>query len=172
MVTTHVGTWTLDIVSSIPPWHRPHPWDPDSLEAVLRDVRSIVGTELPASVRTGNDLEPSHGDLTPWNLRLDSQDRPWLLDWEWAGWAPRNSDLLRFAVAHRSLYTTDAHELAAWVSEQIPKDGIQTAARHWLQHRIYQGLEDRLAIERDPALIAERRQAQVEADALRLLAGA
>lgn len=170
--TTQVGMWTLSTVSPLPPWHRPHPWNRDWLDTVLRDVRSIVGREFPSTVDTGEDLEPSHGDLTPWNLRLDSRDRPWLLDWEWAGWAPRHSDLLRFAIAHRSLETTDAHDLASWVSDHVPAEGIETAARYWLQHRIYRGLDDRITSERDPALVVEQRQGQVEADALRLLAGA
>ena len=49
------------------------------------------------------DGDPAHGDLTPWNLRLDADRQVWLFDWEDVGSAPRGSDRAYFAVTSASL---------------------------------------------------------------------
>ena len=165
-----VAEWELLTVGAIPPWHQPHPWDERRIQLVLEDVRSIIGEEIPRPVDASEDLEPAHGDLTPWNLRVDADGRPWLFDWEWAGWAPPHADLLRFALVHGSLVNTNPEELAAWIAARVPIDEIGAAARDWLGHRIYRGLDHRIAGEHDDSLVAEWQQGQVDAAALEILA--
>lgn len=57
----------------------------DELAEVLSD-----GVPRPDGVPPG--WRPMHGDLTPWNLRIDHRGRRWLFDWEDAGYAPAGSD--------------------------------------------------------------------------------
>ena len=169
---TRVDEWELHTLEAIPPWHRPHPWDAERLSAIVADIERIVANDIPKPSGGAADLVPIHGDLTPWNLRLAGTDSPWLFDWEWAGWGPVHSDLLRFAIATCSLTMTRPEEIVAWIDVNVPMDRreLAPAARYWLGHSVYQGLEAQIAAEGDQALVAEHTNGQVEAAALRILA--
>lgn len=165
------GGWHLRTIESIPPWHTPHPWDVARLTRVLGDVAGILADQVgdPPS----NDWVPIHGDLTPWNLRLDQDDQAWLLDWEWAGWGPELADLLRFAIARASLTMDDPSLIREWITAQLPGDphSLAEAAEFWLAHRIYRGDPAGSADGEPEGVRAARAQAGVEATVLRALAG-
>jgi hypothetical protein len=50
-----------------------------------------------------DDLEPSHRDLTPWNLRRDTDGQVWLFDWEDWGPSPRGGDRTYFSISSRAV---------------------------------------------------------------------
>jgi hypothetical protein len=50
---------------------------------------------LPRPAGTPTGAIPTHGDLTPWNLRRTSRGLA-LFDWESAGWRPPGSDLAQY----------------------------------------------------------------------------
>jgi hypothetical protein len=166
-----VGDWALRIEESLPRWHRAHTWDVTRLTVVIDDVRTILASRI-EDPSPRPDWVPVHGDLTPWNLRVDSDDRPWLIDWEWSGWGPEYADLLRFAIAHRSLTTSDPADLVDWIDHnlEVPPGSLAEAAEYWLEHRMYRHLRPTP----DPAEIdgieAERENARIEATALLTLA--
>lgn len=59
------------------------------LVALVDDLTEVLGPR-----RGGRS--PMHGDLTPWNLRVDRRGRGVLFDWEHAGYGPVDADLVRY----------------------------------------------------------------------------
>lgn len=76
--------------------HRPALTAPAEL---FDEVRCALGT-LSAF---DDGLEPSHRDLTPWNLRRDSDGQVWLFDWEDWGPSPRDGDRTYFSISSRAV---------------------------------------------------------------------
>lgn len=78
--------------------------------------------EVAAALAPLGDGGPTaHGDLTPWNLRLDREGRHWLYDWE--DWAPAP------AGADRVYYEATR---AALTGRPISPAAPQDAVDHWL----------------------------------------
>lgn len=63
------------------------------------EVRCALGT----LVAFDDGLEPSHRDLTPWNLRRDTDGQVWLFDWEDWGPSPRGGDRTYFSISSRAV---------------------------------------------------------------------
>ena len=90
--TTSAGlTWAAqEFVFDRP--HRPvyHLGD-GQLDALATSV-AVAFDRLGLTQSRQDGWAPSHGDVTPWNLRRDHTGRVWLLDWEDAGYLPRGAD--------------------------------------------------------------------------------
>lgn len=69
----------------------PHDFE-DELAAVLATQPQLKSHDHP-------DWLPAHGDLSPWNLRIDHRGKLWLYDWEDAGAAPAGADRAYFEAA-------------------------------------------------------------------------
>jgi hypothetical protein len=88
------GGWSWLAMTAMP--SRPH--RPLSLRsaATVTSVLDGVGralASLPRPAGVPAHWQPAHNDLAPWNLRRVA-GRTWLLDWEAAGFAPPQADLL------------------------------------------------------------------------------
>lgn len=68
-------------------------------EDLQRDLATVLASGTTASAAASSDVEPSHGDLSPWNLRRDHRGDLWLFDWEDAGVAPVGADRAYFYAA-------------------------------------------------------------------------
>jgi hypothetical protein len=75
---------------------RPHAPARACSDAMLRGIADLVGAVVPRPPGVPDHWRPAHGDLTPWNVRRASGDRPWVIDWEDARWAPPGADLVYF----------------------------------------------------------------------------
>jgi hypothetical protein len=62
-----------------------------------------VGGALSRLVAAEDGLEPSHRDLTPWNLRRDTDGQVWLFDWEDWGLSPTGGDRTYFSISSRAV---------------------------------------------------------------------
>lgn len=82
--------------------HRPLPPDPHRVSAIVDEIQTRL-TDVPRPATTPAHHVVSHGDLTPRNLRLAGDGQAWLIDWEYARWAPRLADELRFWVTSSAL---------------------------------------------------------------------
>lgn len=166
-----VGGWNMRIEVPLPRWHEPHPWDVTNLMRVTGEIREIVSAQLGSRHAGDESWIPIHGDMTPWNLRLDQTGAVWLIDWEWASWGPPHADLLRFAATHCSLSMKDPTEIAIWIEKSLEIDPEETAkaASFWVDQRVYREHRG------DPpdtstAIGRERMTGWVEAASLRILA--
>jgi hypothetical protein len=169
-----IGEWHLRAVEPLPALHRPHPWDPPRLREITADVASTLADSIERPIDTPETWVPIHGDLTPWNLRIDRRTQAWLLDWEWASWGPRAADLLRYALTHRSLDVDDPAEIHSWITRELTleEDVLADAAVYWLTHRIYRSdIEHVSRIEDSAGVKAIRRQSLLETQVLEMLAG-
>jgi hypothetical protein len=54
---------------------------------------------LPRPAGSAANHAPAHGDFTHRNVRFSRDGRPWVYDWEDAGWTPRLADELRYWTA-------------------------------------------------------------------------
>jgi len=171
--TQDVNAWHVRVVEPIPPRHRPFGWNPARIVDIGVEVSRLLAGAVSSPGPVPEDWVPVHGDMTPWNMRVDRNDRVWLIDWEWATIAPPATDLLRFALTHRSLRTDDPDELVSWLTSNLPVDdvAIRAAARQWLSHRMYAPSSSRTSRTEDvPGVSAARGQAAVEAQVLERLA--
>lgn len=76
--------------------HRPALTAPREL---FEEVRAAL-----TSMETCDDgSEISHRDLTPWNLRRDSDGQVWLFDWEDCGPSPHDGDRTYFSISSRAV---------------------------------------------------------------------
>lgn len=90
-------TWSAqEIVFDAPhrPCLSPLPEFGRDLARVMFRVAAAVEIDDPAPT---HDSGLAHGDLTPWNLRVDRHGERWLFDWEDICWAPVGADLAYFA---------------------------------------------------------------------------
>lgn len=115
-------TWTAQECVFRRP-HRPVLDAPDALfDEVSRALQPVVGD--PSNARESpphhGASSPAHGDLTPWNLRMDESGRVWLFDWEDVGLAPAGSDRTYFRVT-----------AAAMTGGSVPPDLPSAAVAHW-----------------------------------------
>lgn len=78
--------------------HRRPPQRPRALAALVDELQTRL-SEQPRPTGAPSSWRPCHGDLTPRNVRLASDGRWWVYDWEYAGWAPRLADELRYWIA-------------------------------------------------------------------------
>ncbi len=69
--------------------HRPAVHPP--IDAVAAQVSAGLAA-IPQQGDTPDHWQPMHGDLTPWNLRLNPDGALALVDWESAGWGPPQAD--------------------------------------------------------------------------------
>ena len=79
------------------PHHRHRPMPRAPLAEVAADVRRTL-RQLPRPEGTPAHWVPVHGDLSPWNLRVDADGRVILFDWEEAGFGPPGSDEVYYAI--------------------------------------------------------------------------
>lgn len=79
VVTTAMPAGMHRMVKGVPP-------------AAMHDEIAAALLALPKPESTPNHWMPYHGDFTPWNLRRFRNGKPWLIDWEEAGWAPPGAD--------------------------------------------------------------------------------
>jgi thiamine kinase-like enzyme len=129
--------WLLRSFDTVPRFHRTPRWDPHTLAAVAHEVSKVLERELIRPGDIPSHWRPMHGDFVPWNLREDRNGLLWLLDWEDAGWAPPNADLVRYAVAYQSIYESDGAQIAGVIRRDFPAAlaGVMTeAALFWTTH--------------------------------------
>jgi hypothetical protein len=80
--------------------HRPMARPP--LVAVVDDVQWAL-RDLTRPADLPGHWVPMHGDLSPWNLRIESRGRVVLFDWEEAGFGPPRADEVYYAAASAAL---------------------------------------------------------------------
>ena len=80
--------------------HRPMARPP--LAEVIEDVQHSL-RHLPRPNTIPPHWQPMHGDLSPWNLRIDSAGRVILFDWEEAGFGPPGADEVYYAITSAAL---------------------------------------------------------------------
>jgi len=80
--------------------HRP-PRRPPIAEIVGEVSEALAGIAKPPD--TPSHWRPSHGDLTPWNLRARKNGQLALVDWENAEWAPPRADEVLYHAASLSV---------------------------------------------------------------------
>ncbi len=91
--------------------HRPQfELDPSQLTELGEAVSECLTTL--GRVPPREDWVPVHGDLTPWNLRRDHEDRIWLIDWEDVGFAPQDADSGYLSLSAAALRGTTLPALA------------------------------------------------------------
>lgn len=110
------------------------------VSTLLRPVFASQDSPAPTDEMRDTACEPSHGDLTPWNLRRDRHGAVWLFDWEDVELATVGSDRTYFAVMARTL-----------VDRLMPSDLPGPAVTRW--RRV---LLERLAAAPEDASLAER----------------
>ena len=175
MGTTQWLEWTLRRFEPMPPHHLPVAWDSHRIVAVSEQVPALLAGQLARPADLPAHWMAIHGDMTPWNLRVDRRGRLWLTDWEAATWGPPAADVVRFAVSARSIREEDPHRIAEWAirSLLLRESDLVEAVRFWLQHRTFQ-FQEHTHWER-PELtdgkVADADRAHRERRALELLAG-
>lgn len=63
------------------------------------ELATVLATHPQLRSNDHLDWLPAHGDLSPWNLRIDHRGKLWLYDWEDAGTAPAGADRAYFEAA-------------------------------------------------------------------------
>lgn len=129
--------WLLFESSVLPAYHRPMRWEPGRLTEITEEINGRLRLVLPRPPGIPRDYLPAHGDFVPWNVRRSSSKSVWVIDWEDACWAPPHADLVRFAVAVRSLRRRHGDDLAGTrrLLAALPRDQVARAADFWLRHR-------------------------------------
>lgn len=89
-----VGEWRWSALSPLPPRPTRPCFDAG---AVLRELPELLADCVARPVPSPPASAPMHGDLTPWNLRRAGRGRPWLIDWEDAGYGPTGADEVYFS---------------------------------------------------------------------------
>ena len=106
--------------------------------AINREVAELLGDRLPKPAGTPDHWQPAHGDLVPWNVRLNA-DGIWLLDWEDAGWAPPGADEAYYDAVRNVVYGSRlgsvSSETAAFWSERIAQRS-PTDYDHWFNQQL------------------------------------
>lgn len=116
---------------------RPHRAALQAPVGLYGEIELYVGTLLSDCQPTSptDHGAPGHGDLTPWNLRIDHRGALWLIDWEDIGWGPADGDRTYFSVT-----------AAALGGPPVPGDLSLRAVAHWrsvLNERLIANPEDR-----------------------------
>lgn len=137
--TVEEGEWILRLFEPLPPYHSPAAWDFQRMLTVSEQVSTLLTGQLKRPPDLPTHWVAIHGDMTPWNLRVDRRGRLWLTDWEAATWGPPAADVVRFAVSARSI-GEQPDQIAAWARESLFLEGgaLREAALFWLQHRSFQ----------------------------------
>ena len=108
------------------PRHEPARISDADLLALVDDITDALRADQTPPPAPARDLWPMHGDLTPWNLRVDrSRGTLALFDWEHAGWGPLHADLVRYCVT-----ATDGAERFARLPSTLRADAVP-AIEHW-----------------------------------------
>lgn len=76
--------------------HRPCRQLPSGFE---EELTAVLSAHPGLASHDHPDWSPAHGDLSPWNLRVDHRGRLWLYDWEDAAPAPTGADRAYFEAA-------------------------------------------------------------------------
>jgi hypothetical protein len=76
--------------------HRPALTAPNEL---FEEVRAALAKLCACD----DGFEPGHRDLTPWNLRRDTEGQVWLFDWEDCGPSPHGGDRTYFSISSRAV---------------------------------------------------------------------
>jgi hypothetical protein len=101
-------------------WGRHYPMTQPPLGAVVADVqRALQPLPLPQGIP--RHWTPMHGDLSPWNLRVDAGGRMVLFDWEEAGFGPPGADEVYYSAASAAL----------GLRLRPPVTGESEAVRYW-----------------------------------------
>lgn len=165
-----VNGWHARLLEPLPAMHRPYSWNSDVMPEIASQASKVLSRVLPRPEETLENWLPLHGDLTPWNLRVDRRGRLWLIDWEFARWGPPLADLLRYAVTDLTISWVDPKLIAREVSERLGGNdaALREAAEFWLSHPIFAFVEQaQLTEDYDPSLA----RGHLEAEVLRLLSG-
>ncbi len=101
---------------------RPHRAALNAADRLYDEVESLVRPLISDRAPTSSsfELSPGHGDLTPWNFRIDHHGMVWLIDWEDIGWGPADGDRTYFSVTS-----------AALGGPSVPDDLSMGAVAHW-----------------------------------------
>jgi len=167
--------WTLRLFEPLPPYHSPVAWEHHRINAISEQVPSLLAGQVPRPPDLPVHWVPIHGDMTPWNLRVDVRGRLWLTDWESATWGPPAADLVRFALSARSIQERDPYQIAHWASQSLLlRDGVlKETVQFWLDHRSFRFRPpsewERPDLSDDK--VADANRAHRERRALELLAG-
>jgi hypothetical protein len=112
--------------------HRRPPHDPPRLRAIL-DAWHQSLHHLPRPPGASEDAVVCHADFTPRNLRVASDGRWWLIDWDNARWGPKLADELHYWCAEycwglRPRPQQDARRVVALLRQRGTDADITTAA--------------------------------------------
>ena len=95
-----LGDWAYQLFEPLPPGsHRPLAAAPERIGRIVDEWRERLA-DVPRPPGVASHHVIGHGDFTPRNARHAGDGRIWVLDWEYAGWAPKLADELQFWTAH------------------------------------------------------------------------
>ena len=95
-----LGAWAYQLFEPLPPGpHRPLAAAPQRIGRIVDEWRERLA-DVPRPPGVASHHVIGHGDFTPRNARHAGDDRIWVLDWEYAGWAPTLADELQFWTTH------------------------------------------------------------------------
>ncbi|MFC6878197.1 MULTISPECIES: phosphotransferase [Actinomadura] len=97
--------WHWMLIEPMP--SRPaHPPRRPGVASLVGAIQRRLAPALPRPPGVPPHWRPMHGDLTVWNLRRCGTGRPWLIDWEDAGWAPPGADRLYYEATRSVVFGT------------------------------------------------------------------
>jgi hypothetical protein len=107
--------WYYELFEPLPPGtHRPLPADPARVAGIFDTMHERLSS-IPRPSDVPAHYVIAHGDFTPRNVRLASDGHAWIVDWEYACWAPPLLDELHFWTA----------EFARRVRPRPARDGVR-----------------------------------------------
>lgn len=165
--------WHARLLELLPGFHRPYAWNSDVVPEVASQASRVLASVLPRPHGTPDHWRPIHGDLTPWNLRVDRRGRVWLIDWERSRFGPPLADIFRHAITDATLTLREPETIATLVAERLGGMGedLREAARFWLSDPIFADVEDlREGIGQQSWPDSDWDRGVVEYEAIRLLA--
>jgi hypothetical protein len=116
------GAWGWLATESVPSYPLAAVRNSRDRDPVVREIGAILESSLPRP----DDVPPhwvgSHGDLSPWNLRLQRRRVVRVIDWEDAAFAPPGSDAVYAAAT-----------AAATFSLPFAVEGVEQEAVDWVR---------------------------------------
>lgn len=170
---TFLDGWHARLLEPLPGFHRPYGWNPDVLTEIASQASNTLTGLLSRPEGTPDHWHPIHGDLTPWNVRVDGRGQVWLIDWERARFGPPLADVFRYAITDATLAMIEPETVAADVALRLGGTSLalREAARFWLSDPIFSDVEDlRQENDRQRGNDSDGGRGVVEYDAIRILA--
>jgi len=133
-----VGSWQWSAQSAV--FTRPHHPCLHAPGALFDEIDERLATMPGAATSPGHALQ--HGDLTPWNLRIDHRGTTWLFDWEGVAPLPPYADRAFF-------HATAAALVGATVDQDLVASVPVSTWDHWIKivgRRDWDNAQDRILL--------------------------